>query len=85
MQLVLAQHCAELRFNATASNALKDSTPAVVIGGFPNGTYDVTYNIMSMNAFNVNHVYIVPLHVSQVDASPKLASCIAVVTVPKSN
>ena len=52
----------------------------------PNGTYDVTYNIIEyMNAFNVNHVYIVPLHVSQVDASPKLASCIAVVTVPKSN
>ena len=30
-----AQHCAELRFNVTASNALGDSVPAVVIGGFP--------------------------------------------------
>ena len=29
-----AQHCAELRFNFTASNALRDSTPAVVTGGF---------------------------------------------------
>ena len=33
----LAQHCAELRFNVTASNALGDSAPAVVIGGFPKG------------------------------------------------
>ena len=31
------QHCAELRFNVTASNALGDSAPAVVIGGFPKG------------------------------------------------
>ena len=46
-----AQHCAELRFNFTASNALGDSTPAVVIGGFPNGTYDVTYNIIEYERF----------------------------------
>ena len=32
-----AEHCAELRFNVTASNALGDSAPAVVIGGFPKG------------------------------------------------
>ena len=32
-----AQHCAELRFSITASNALGDSIPAVVIGGFPKG------------------------------------------------
>ena len=32
-----AEHCAELRFNVTASNALGDSNPAVVIGGFPKG------------------------------------------------
>ena len=32
-----AQHCAELRFNVTASNALGDSAPAIVIGGFPKG------------------------------------------------
>ena len=32
-----AQHCAELRFNVTASNALGDSAPAVVTGGFPKG------------------------------------------------
>ena len=31
------QHCAELRFNVTASNALGDSDPAVVTGGFPKG------------------------------------------------
>ena len=30
-----AQHCAELRFNVTASNTLGDSAPAVVVGGFP--------------------------------------------------
>ena len=32
-----AQHCAELRFNVTASNSLGDSAPAVVTGGFPKG------------------------------------------------
>ena len=32
-----AEYCAELRFNVTASNALGDSAPAVVIGGFPKG------------------------------------------------
>ena len=32
-----AQHCAELRFSITASNALGHSAPAVVIGGFPKG------------------------------------------------
>ena len=32
-----AQHCAELRFSVTASNALGDSAPAVVTGGFPKG------------------------------------------------
>ena len=32
-----AQHCAELRFNVTASNALGNSAPAVVTGGFPKG------------------------------------------------
>ena len=32
-----AQHCDELRFNVTASNALGDSSPAIVIGGFPKG------------------------------------------------
>ena len=31
------QHCAELRFNITASNALGDSAPVVVTGGFPKG------------------------------------------------
>ena len=31
------QHCAKLRFNVTASNALGDSPPAVVTGGFPKG------------------------------------------------
>ena len=31
------QHCAELRFNVTASNALGDSAPAVVTEGFPKG------------------------------------------------
>ena len=31
------QHCAELRFNVTASNALGDSVPAVVTGGFSKG------------------------------------------------
>ena len=31
------QHCADLRFNITASNALGDSAPAVVTGGFPKG------------------------------------------------
>ena len=32
-----AQHCPELRFNVTASNALGDSAPAVVTGRFPKG------------------------------------------------
>ena len=31
------QHCAELRFNVTASNALGESAPALVTGGFPKG------------------------------------------------
>ena len=31
------QHCAELRFNIIASNALGYSAPAVVAGGFPKG------------------------------------------------
>ena len=31
------QHCAELRFNVTASNALGHSAAAVVTGGFPKG------------------------------------------------
>ena len=46
-----AQQCAELRFNVTASNALGDSAPAVVTGGFPKG--EVWYWLHTLHTFSI--------------------------------